>query len=1354
MHSRFRAKSITLTAIAALLALLVVPGMLLATPKPGAPGRGFRLMARATGAITINRIYCGLAATGEVCVDSLNSSTIGGGYWPKGSPQQYVFNSGLQAAGSVQAGIPGFSWSGDTTGAFFFDPKGTTQHGELVQPIWNSLDPSDLAAWPQAARVPEGDAVADIFFPQLQGEKSASEGDVWTIAWDGNPGFNAGRKHPLGIAVETRGMGWNSPTFNDDIVYFIYTFYNVTSADPNDYLNIRPGMREIMQELGVRFQALNNAAFGTTIPFGGYTVENFYANFAADMDVSTDAGENYSSVNLPFAMGYTYHDFFRATDNNYRLPADIGNAPFLNAYGFVGVKYLRSPIVAGQEVGIRLFSNSVNGGVFGDPQNAQQLFRYLSGNIQPALGDGQCNRGDQLVTRICYVKDDTHADMRFFQSSGPMNLAPGEFGSIVVGYIFSSAVAVGGCNTTPCAASIKPGEPRRLVSVDSLAIGANTIDSMTGFAGYADLNNDSVVQQSEFTVVRGSLLSKALVAQTVFNNRFLLPQAPAAPDFFLVPGDNKVTVIWRPSASEITGDIYFNVASAPQVLQDPDGAGPLPPVLVNNQLYDPNYRRFDVEGYRVYRGRVDNPSQLTLLAQYDYTGTVMTDYLGALNPTPDCAPELGLETGCPVNYDTPPPGTAYNVSHDNDLVGSFTQVKLGDRTMLANGDAILLKSDTALTGGAAVAAGKAGPALSDNGVPFVYVDETSRNNLRYFYSVSAFDINSVQSGASVLESARLTKSTTPVHAASNYVQTTAFSVRVRGRGVENDPAAPLPTLDEVTGVFSGRMPAANGAELGLVGDFVSQVVSGNGSFFARLDSLRLGQINMTVCCGGGGPGVPIQYWYTVGNGAGPDVQLHFQIEQDLAVTHDAQGLFNGIQVHSTYGAKYGGSTAFNLLAAITPSVPAVGFTGGAGQAMILAEPGFTAATIPAGATGVRYDGARWYSGTTETMANPTSGNCVTAQGPFAACGAAGQPQPAITNFNNAGEVNGAGLVYMPRAGLMINREWRNMEAIMSGAWRAADFRVYWGAPGVVDSVIDLTHNVVVPFDSAGGTDPNEEMGAGWGILTTAATSAAGSYDGRPTHHTFMDWTCVEPFKTRIAGAIGFFPCAPGTEYTVQRVATLGQVAVGAGHNQATTGTISVRSAANTNGGDGFSMYIAGTLTFFGQMTQLPSNTFWTLRTYSGAVYGGGGAGCTNCNGGNNGLYRFGSAPRPMTAVGAEVLFNWSASHSLANVDENALDQVHTVPDPYYITNQFESSPSGKIIKFVNLPNQAVVRVYSTSGVLVRVLEHNSSQFSGSLDWDVRNRNNQVVASGVYFYHIESPSGARRVGRMTIVNFAQ
>jgi hypothetical protein len=63
-------------------------------------------------------------------------------------------------------------------------------------------------------------------------------------------------------------------------------------------------------------------------------------------------------------------------------------------------------------------------------------------------------------------------------------------------------------------------------------------------------------------------------------------------------------------------------------------------------------------------------------------------------------------------------------------------------------------------------------------------------------------------------------------------------------------------------------------------------------------------------------------------------------------------------------------------------------------------------------------------------------------------------------------------------------------------------------------------------------------------------------------------------------------------------------------------------------------------------------------------------------------------------------------------------------------------------------------------VLVRLLEHDGADYSSTsrsqgseMDWDLRNRNNQVVASGVYFYHVEAGS-ARRVGRFTVVNFAQ
>jgi hypothetical protein len=107
---------------------------------------------------------------------------------------------------------------------------------------------------------------------------------------------------------------------------------------------------------------------------------------------------------------------------------------------------------------------------------------------------------------------------------------------------------------------------------------------------------------------------------------------------------------------------------------------------------------------------------------------------------------------------------------------------------------------------------------------------------------------------------------------------------------------------------------------------------------------------------------------------------------------------------------------------------------------------------------------------------------------------------------------------------------------------------------------------------------------------------------------------------------------------------------------------------------------------------------------------------------------------------------------LATADSN-LSRVHTVPDPYYVTNEFESTTDTKILRFVNLPKQAIIRIYSSSGVLVNLIEHNSSTDGGSAAWNIRNRNNQVVASGVYFYHVES-GDARKVGRFTVVNFAQ
>jgi hypothetical protein len=95
-----------------------------------------------------------------------------------------------------------------------------------------------------------------------------------------------------------------------------------------------------------------------------------------------------------------------------------------------------------------------------------------------------------------------------------------------------------------------------------------------------------------------------------------------------------------------------------------------------------------------------------------------------------------------------------------------------------------------------------------------------------------------------------------------------------------------------------------------------------------------------------------------------------------------------------------------------------------------------------------------------------------------------------------------------------------------------------------------------------------------------------------------------------------------------------------------------------------------------------------------------------------------------------------------------------VPDPYYVRSAFELGPSNKALRFINLPPQAIIRIYSLNGTLVRVLTHDDPAGGSETSWDLRSRNNQFVASGVYFYVVETADGKTHTGKFTVVQFAR
>jgi hypothetical protein len=97
-----------------------------------------------------------------------------------------------------------------------------------------------------------------------------------------------------------------------------------------------------------------------------------------------------------------------------------------------------------------------------------------------------------------------------------------------------------------------------------------------------------------------------------------------------------------------------------------------------------------------------------------------------------------------------------------------------------------------------------------------------------------------------------------------------------------------------------------------------------------------------------------------------------------------------------------------------------------------------------------------------------------------------------------------------------------------------------------------------------------------------------------------------------------------------------------------------------------------------------------------------------------------------------------------------LTRIHTVPDPLYVVGAVGESPR---IRFVNLPERALIRIYTSSGILVTLLTHNDPTAGGEEAWDLTNRGGRHVASGVYFYHVETPDHRTRIGRFTIVQKA-
>ena len=131
--------------------------------------------------------------------------------------------------------------------------------------------------------------------------------------------------------------------------------------------------------------------------------------------------------------------------------------------------------------------------------------------------------------------------------------------------------------------------------------------------------------------------------------------------------------------------------------------------------------------------------------------------------------------------------------------------------------------------------------------------------------------------------------------------------------------------------------------------------------------------------------------------------------------------------------------------------------------------------------------------------------------------------------------------------------------------------------------------------------------------------------------------------------------------------------------------------------------------------------------------------------------------KPITAEDQFTFTTNKADYSVVDAREQ-LNRIRVVPNPYVVTNIFEQplppnvrGRGERVINFINLPPKSKIYIFSSSGSLVRTLEHDGSLGSGSVTWDVRTKEGLDVAFGVYFYVVEVEGiSDKKTGKIAII----
>ncbi len=128
------------------------------------------------------------------------------------------------------------------------------------------------------------------------------------------------------------------------------------------------------------------------------------------------------------------------------------------------------------------------------------------------------------------------------------------------------------------------------------------------------------------------------------------------------------------------------------------------------------------------------------------------------------------------------------------------------------------------------------------------------------------------------------------------------------------------------------------------------------------------------------------------------------------------------------------------------------------------------------------------------------------------------------------------------------------------------------------------------------------------------------------------------------------------------------------------------------------------------------------------------------------------------------VYNLISTAGVARTDTTYELHVKVVPNPYIVFDAWEKTSELRYVKFTHLPHECTIRIFTMAGDLVKVIKHKDTRTQaldqgGTENWDFTNESpgsagtaisGQLIASGVYVWHVESPVG-EAVGKLVFIH---